>query len=219
MNFYKEIIIKETSEVSPYFLWSKLFMQVHLAFVEHQNSDQVCFGVSFPEYHIDPNNENFSMLGSSLRVFAPNKVDLEKLNLEKWLDRLRDYILIGEINHVPEKITNYLTVSNYRKTQNLLTETKRFMRRESKRLGRELNLEEATALQNKRFADKNGVTIEEARSHYANPELQALPFIRMKSLSNKNEYSIRILQKPVDKEMKGLFNTYGLSSVSTVPHW
>lgn len=44
-----------------------------------------------------------------------------------------------------------------------------------------------------------------------------LPFVNMKSLSNRHPMKIFIVKKEMDKEEKGVFNTYGLSNFSTIP--
>lgn len=44
-----------------------------------------------------------------------------------------------------------------------------------------------------------------------------LPFVNMKSLSNGHPMKIFIVKKEMDKEKKGVFNTYGLSNFSTIP--
>src|SRR5690625_5385178 len=85
MRFYQEITLIKTPDISPYFVWSKLYTQVHLALVEQQNPDKtVSIGVSFPAYHYVENEDGgYGTLGDKLRVFANSEQELERLNLQK----------------------------------------------------------------------------------------------------------------------------------------
>lgn len=213
MRFYQEITLIKTPEITPYFIWSKLYMQVHLAFVEQQNPDKtVNFGVSFPNYH-------FANLGDKLRIFANTENELQQLNLNKWLERLADYVLVEGIQSVPENVKGHLLVTRYRANTNLERLTRRFMRRESKRLGRELSFEEAQTMQNQRFAEKQDVSLQKAEKHYQQPQVKDYPFIKMQSLSGGRDFSLQIIQEPVSQPHQGRFNTYGLSGQSTVPNF
>ena len=51
MQFYQEITLIDQAEISPYFIWSKLYTQLHIALAESKDIDnQVNIGVSFPQY-------------------------------------------------------------------------------------------------------------------------------------------------------------------------
>lgn len=221
MRFYQEITLIKTPEISPYFIWSKLYMQLHLALVEQQNSDKtVNIGVSFPEYkYTDKEDAGSTTLGIKLRVFANTEVELQQLDLTKWLERLTDYVHIKSIRPIPENIDSYLLVKRYRPDTNLERLTRRFMQRESKRIGKALSFNEAKALQNQRFAKSNDITLKQAEQHYKQPKVKDFPFIRLRSLSSAEEYSLQIEQIRTEQHCTGSFNTYGLSSQSTVPHW
>lgn len=221
MKVYQEITIIKTPEISPYFIWSKLYTQLHLALVEQQNPDKtVDIGVSFPEYHCqNKDSKSSAFLGSKLRVFANSQAALEQLNLAHWLSRLADYVHTTSIKEVPNHVSEYLQVARYRPNLNMERLTRRFMRRESKRTGREISFEEAQEMQNQRLVDEAKVTIEEAKARYINPEVKDLPYIKMKSLSGEREFSLLINQQPVEQHQQGSFSTYGLSSKATVPNW
>lgn len=221
MRFYQEITLIKTPEISPYFIWSKLYAQLHLALVEQQSPDKmVNIGVSFPGYtYREKEDKEFASLGSKLRIFAPSEQALQQLNLSKWLERLIDYVHIKSIQPVPEIANSYLLVKRYRATTNLERLTRRLMRRESKRIGHEISLEEAKAMQNQRFVDKEKVSLGAAKAHYSNPVVKNLPYIKMKSLSGGREFSLLINQQPVEQQQQGSFSTYGLSSIATVPDW
>lgn len=96
-KYYKEITLLPNADIALYFLWSKVYQQVHLAFVDMQKEKSaVTLGVSFPEYNEDKNH-----LGSKLRIFGDEKDVFESLSIEKWLDRLMDYIEISSVMEVP----------------------------------------------------------------------------------------------------------------------
>ncbi len=197
MKYYQELTILPDPEISSYFIWSKLFGQLHIALADVKNTHGIdTIGVSFPDYYFDSKNGQSSKLGKNLRVFAPGNDELQKLNLNKWLERLTDYIYIKSIRDVPE-VTKYVSVHRYR-----------FKPVEV----------QATSL-----AKKLDISFEEAMTIVAKrqPELH-VPFIRMYSESNKTHYLLQILQKNRDEETRGHFNVYGMNGMSgnvTVPHW
>lgn len=221
MRFYQELTLIKTPEITPYFIWSKLYTQVHLALVEQQNPDEtVNLGVSFPEYKSFQKNEiSHGTLGNKLRVFASSEQELQQLNLLKWLERLTDYVHIKSIQPVPAEIAEHVYVKRYRANTNMARLTRRFMRRESQKQGRELSFEEAKALQNQRFAKENKVSLADAEKHYQQPSTQEFPFIKLKSLSGDKDFSLQIEQLAANERKEGVFSTYGLSSQATVPHW
>lgn len=231
-GFYQELTIIKSPEISPYFIWNKVYTQVHLAFVEQQNLDEtVNFGVSFPEYFYQyqqdsrndkDNNKEAASLGTKLRIFAASQKELEQLNLNQWLERLTDYVHIKSVRAVPENLTEHLLVKRYRpKTPlSLERETRRFMQRESARKNREISFDEAKSLQNQRFAEKREISLQAAKQHYLQPAAKNLPFVKLKSLSNTEDFSLQIEQVSVSQPLKGTFNTYGLSvQGATVPTW
>ncbi len=116
MNYFIELTLIKDSEISPYFIWSKLYTQLHLAFVEQKDSNEkIPYGVSFPEYkELDGKDKKIMLLGSKLRVFAHSSDELQKLDLNKWLERLTDYVHIKSVKAVEKSITQYLTVNRYR---------------------------------------------------------------------------------------------------------
>ena len=51
MNFYQEITLIPDAEISPYFLWSKVYTQLHIALAHVKNQHGVDgIGISFPNY-------------------------------------------------------------------------------------------------------------------------------------------------------------------------
>lgn len=216
MRFYQEITLIKTPDVSPYFIWSKLYTQLHLALVEQQNPDKtVDIGVSFPEYHrFEKDNKTIAVLGNKLRVFANSQAALEQLDLPRWFNRLADYVHVMSIKEVPNHVKEYLQVTRYRPNMNMEKLTRRFAKRKG------ISFEEAKKIQNERFVESNKASsLEEAERHYANPVVKDLPYIKMKSLSGSRGFSLLIDQQPVEQQQQGSFSTYGLSSKATVPNW
>ncbi|PIY57159.1 MAG: type I-F CRISPR-associated endoribonuclease Cas6/Csy4, partial [Zetaproteobacteria bacterium CG_4_9_14_3_um_filter_49_83] len=107
MNAYREISLLNDSDISLNFLWQKLFQQIHIALAENKSADgESAIGVSFPEYDA----AEFS-LGTKLRLFAQSEQELKQFQCEKWLERLSDYVSIGEIRAVPEHVSGYACFS------------------------------------------------------------------------------------------------------------
>lgn len=193
MKYYQELVLIKHPEISPYFLWSKIYAQVHLALVEMQNAGKTSIGVSFPEYEI---SQNRGRLGNKLRLFAENQTDLENLTLAKWLARLNDYVHQTGFREVPGKVNQYAIYQRYHTLGN-------------------------ANLLARRYAKRHNVSLEEALKRYKNLEisLTELPFIRLKSLTNGNIFNLFINKKPVDSLINKGFNAYGLSTESSVPEF
>ena len=199
LNYYQEITIIPDPDIAPYFIWGKLFTQLHIALADVKNNHKIdAIGISFPDYHYDDKNEQSSKLGLKLRVFAPNQKDLETLDLDNWLSRLTDYVHVKGIKDVPrDKIMGYVSVHRYRfKPIEVQTQT---------------------------LADKLKVSYEEAMAIVLKRKAELkLPFIRMFSESNKTHYPLQILQQPSEEDVTGGFNVYGMNGMRdnvTVPQW
>lgn len=220
MKYYQEITIVNSLNGSFFKMWSKLFTQVHLVIVEQakikygEDAKVSDIGISFPEYQqVDKNGKKFTILGSKLRVFATNKAELEQLNLPQKLSRLLDYVHIKSINSIPDEIKDHLTVKRFRQDRNIERLTRRYAKRKS------MSIEEAKAEQIGNYAVKHKVSIKQAKESYEKPKLKSYPYIIMNSLSRKEKFSLEIIQQEVPEPQKGQFNTYGMSSTATVPHW
>ena len=84
MNYYQEISLLSNVDVSLYFLWKKVYRQVHLALVEHKNiRNTSSVGVSFPGYNVEKNS-----LGRKLRLFSENEEVLKCMQLDQKLSGL-----------------------------------------------------------------------------------------------------------------------------------
>ena len=194
MKYYQELTLLLDAEVELYFIWSKLYTQIHLALVEIQDEQgNVPVGVSFPEYLPD---RGYTHLGKKLRLFAQDASTLETLQLPKWLDQLSDYVHYTKIRAIPEKITGYSIFQRYRTKTN------------AERLAR-------------RHAKRKGISLKEAMKAYTGfkDELTTLPFVRIKSQTNQNLFRLIINKRSVTQTEGTMFNTYGLSTNSSVPEF
>ncbi len=197
LTHFQEITLIADPEITPYFVWGKLFNQLHLAFVDVKNQHGIeRIGIAFPDYHFDKKGKS-SKLGLKLRVFAPSAADLTTLNLTHWLSRLSDYVHIKGINEVGDKATGQVSVHRYRFKP---------LEVQAKSLAKKLNISHSEAM---------------ATVAKREPE-KALPYIQLRSLSNQGNFTLKIWQQPCSKATKGSFNTYGMNGMTqhvSVPHW
>lgn len=195
MKSYVDITLLPDADIALYFLWSKVYQQIHLALVEAKDDNNtVKFGVSFPEYEYDEQNHKYT-LGSKLRLFAPSESDLQALNLRKWLARFSDYVHLTQIRDVPDQVGQYAFFKRLQPKSN----NARLAWRKAKREG--ISLERAMAYFEKR------------KETYSQE-----PFIRIGSLSSGHQYRLLIAKVETDMtDAANGFSTYGLSSSSAVP--
>lgn len=194
MQHYLDITLLPEDGIGHYFLWGKLYQQLHLALVEHNQGKDGDIGISFPQYSIKP-----PQLGLKLRLFAPTESELVMLNIAKWLSRFANYCHISSIKTVPEH-TQFVLFSR----KHCQTNLERLARRRAKRKGETLE----QAMQHfTGFKDDSST----------------LPFIATESLSSAgtsgsaNKFRLIIEQKIIPDHQPGNFNCYGLSKGATVP--
>ena len=190
MKYYQDITLLSEEEIPQHFLWQKLFQQIHIALAENKGADgSSAIGVAFPEYDA----AEFS-LGTKLRLFAQSEQELVQFQCEKWLERLSDYVRIGEIRAVPEHVSGYACFSQV------------------KPKGSRENLA-------RRRARRTGESYKEALKHFEGyqQEISRLPFIHMQSVSNGHKFKLFIQQKITAHPIQGPYSCYGLSGRSTVP--
>lgn len=194
MNFYQELTLLPTDDIGHYFLWSKIYQQLHLALVELTEGQGGSVGFSFPEY-----SAKQPRLGRKLRVFAPTEAQLTQCNVHKWLERLSDYCHISSIRAVPEQ-TQYAVFAR----KQCVSNPERLARRRAKRKGE--TFEQALA----HFVGFEG-------------EFSTLPFVALESLSTaasaeaNHRFKLFVTQQLVPKSQEGSFNCYGLSQAATIP--
>ena len=204
MQFYQEITLIDQAEISPYFIWSKLYTQLHIALAESKDTDnKVNIGVSFPQYIFEEKTEGQKAkvnLGKKLRIFAQSEAELQTLDLKKWLDRLTDYVHMTSIREVPENVKGY---AMYKRKQ-VKTNAQRLARHRVKR---------------------GDIGFDEALARYSNVLTTTdLPYIEMLSLSTSDEqdkkrFKLFIEKQSAQQSATHVFSTYGLSSESSVPEF
>lgn len=194
MQFFREIVLVPGTEVGIYFLWKKVFQQLHLAFVEMKDqSNQVPVGISLPGYC-----EEKTGLGNLIRVFSETEENLQKLNLDKWFSSFSEYVVISSIRTVPNSILKGFAV--FKRWQGN-TSIERLARRRARRMGEPL---------------------EKSLGHYSDYDEKRVnfPYIQAKSLSGKREFRLIIKREMRPEKSSGAFNCYGLSlEEATVPIW
>ena len=194
MQHYVEITLLPTDDIGHYFLWGKIYQQLHLALVELTAGQGGSVGFSFPEY-----SAKQPRLGRKVRVFAPSESQLVQFNAPKWLERLSDYCHVSSIRAVPEN-TQYAVFNR----KQCVINPERLARRRAKRKGE--TFEQALA----HFAGFEGKD-------------EKLPFVALESLSTapagdtNHRFKLFIDRKIVSQQQEGSFNCYGLSSTSTIP--
>lgn len=197
MQFYQEITLLPDVEISPYFLWTKVYTQLHLAFVEQQDDDgKIAYGVAFPQYRLNA-DKRVGFLGFKVRVFAQTERALQSLNLTKWLERLTDYVHMTSIRTVPaDKVTGY--AQYYRVIP-------------------KMPLDERIAHQ----AARHGVSVASAAEHLKGYEAQPTiePYVRLPSQSTGHDFALHIGKQSADGLGDGKFGTYGLSRSAGVPEF
>lgn len=194
MKHYLEITLIDGGNESLYFIWSKLYAQLHLALVEvKKHNDKSNIGVSFPEYRFNP-EKGIGFLGTKLRVFANSEEELQTLNIITWLARLSDYIHVSSIREVPvHKITGYAIFSR----KQVKTNASRLARHRIKR---------------------GDIDFDEAVARYQNIVTRSdLPFVQLKSLTNQHPFRLFIHKENKEHAEIGGFSSYGLSADATVP--
>jgi len=192
MNKYVEITLLNDADIDLYFLWEKLYAQLHLAFVETVNDNGlVSVGVSFPKYR----DGNKPWLGDKIRIFAESEGELNNLNLDKWLDRLTDYIHVKKVKDVPEKVNGYA----FFKRLNDKSNQEKLARRRAKNL--DISIEEARVF----FADQdNRQQPKRQLTHY--------PYISTLSLHSDSKYPMTVVREETTEAVfNGGFSTYGFS--------
>lgn len=206
MNFYQDLTLIDNSEVNLGYIWQKVYQQVHIALVEngYSNPDTAFksskIAVSFPAYA----DEGFP-LGNKLRVLAPELELLNRLDIESWLSRLRDYVHISPIKDVPRSV--------------------KFICFRQKRVKGEKRLEHSlhkkAAHISERFGEDLESTLKELKKRYTFHK-EELPYIHVESQTNKTDgrnsrFKLFIEKVELKEPQYGTFDCYGLSKTATVP--
>ena len=191
MNYYQDITLIPDGEVSPSFLWTKVFTLLHLALAEEQRREgMVKTALAFPAYQDKG-------LGNKIRILAPSAEQLERLHLEQGLERLSDYVHLTKIRKIVERrITGYSIYSRYQPDESVERKARRYARRHEG-----VSYKDALNLLNQR------------------EKTYELPYIQLKSVSTAQTFSLFIKKTSCQSEQPGTLSTYGLSDNASVPEF
>ena len=195
MKYYIELTLMDNPDFNLYTLWSKVYTQLHLAFVEQKDSlEKIAYGVSFPRYRLST-DKGIGFLGDKLRIFAHSAQELEQLNLNQWLARLNDYVHITAPRDTPHNVSYGI----YSRAVPKDSVEKRILHQ----------------------AQRRNISITEASTHFKGHVYTPLivPFISLKSLSGQHIFKLHIKKTLTDEASMGKFGTYGLSKTVTVPEF
>lgn len=146
-------------------------------------------GISFPLA-----KERKFGLGSCLRLHGDSQA-ISLLMERDWLVGMKDHLIISSTMPVPAD-ASHQTVRRVQAKSNV----DRLRRRQMKR---------------------KGLTVEQAREAIPDSaaEMLRLPFITLRSSSTEQSFRLFVEQKHVQAPIPGSFNSYGISSTATVPHF
>jgi CRISPR-associated endonuclease Csy4 len=179
-------------------LWQKVFQQVHIALVDNKvANNESAVALSVVGY-----GDKAFPLGNKLRLLAASGDILQKLDIQRWLNRLSDYCHISSIKTVPADIKQYARFNR----KNVKSIEKKAQRRA-------LHLD-------KPHDEVLAFLIEEGKS-----KASKLPFINVESQESKKQaaqgmscqFLLFIEQAISDEAVNGKFDCYGLSKTATVP--
>lgn len=192
MKYYLDITLLPGEEMGHYFLWEKLYHQVHLALVEHKNNlGQFVIAAAFPQF-----DGQAQRLGNKLRLFAPSESSLEQLAMGKWLARFSDYFHITSVRPVPAQVESYVSYS-----------------RPKVRTGKEREI--------RRRMKRHNETLDQATAHFKGFECRTTkaPFVYAQSYSSDVRFPLFIEEKVAlgTSEAVVAFDSYGLSSQGVLP--
>ncbi len=204
MKYYLDLTLLPDDGVSTFFLWEKVYPQLHLALVEQLDDKKGKIGVAFPQYHV---NEHTKHIGRKARLFAAEKQQLVDLNVSNKLERLLDYVHVTSIREVPENISEYARYSRVHGQASKEQLARRKVVRVKKKEGKDISYEEALA-------------------HYKNyGRLNTnLPCVFIKSMTNGTRFPLLIKQDVIgigtfDPAQNITFDSYGLSKEGYLPHF
>lgn len=146
-------------------------------------------GISFPMV-----TKEKKTLGNVLRIHGTQQ-HLERLQSMNWLQGMRDYTACSKILGTPQN-TEFCQVRRVQVKSNADRLRRRYIKRHP----------DASVDSIEKLFDKS------------KEEKTKLPFLSIKSSSSKQHFRLFLQHLSAqEKEMKGEFNTYGLSNTATVP--
>ncbi|WP_432463656.1 type I-F CRISPR-associated endoribonuclease Cas6/Csy4 [Agarivorans sp. QJM3NY_33] len=194
MKYYLDISLLPNDDLGHYFLWEKLYHQVHLALVDYKNQQgQFNIAAGFPQYCAQK-----CRLGAKLRLFAETESCLAALNIELWLAKYNDYLHITRIKPVPEKVKSFVSYARPAFAASIKQSITRRMKRHHE-------------------------TWEQASAHFEGykPRKIKAPFVYIHSYSKQTRFPLFIAQitSKSDSEGECAFDSYGLTRQGSIPQF
>ena len=190
MQYYKEITLMPPVDIPVHVVFEKVFTNLHHAFVKVKTEHNSVFAISFPAY-------TDNTLGNCIRVFASTEEALK--TLEKYLKfyRLSDYLRITRVREVPKHtIKGHSCYVRFQFDGSIHQKARRLAKRHD-----EISYDEAVKLIKRKV------------------ESIKLPYVKTRSNSTSQQFSLFIQKKCVEGPIEGTFNTYGLSLTGSVPEF
>jgi CRISPR-associated endonuclease Csy4 len=203
MNHYIDLRVRPDPEIATAHILNTVAGRLHLALVRLQSDD---IGISFPRFRLVvlPSNDAPPAADSSRQLRKPTLGDtlrlhgrherLRQLMALDWLAGLNDYVVAEGVRPVPLDVQHRIVAR--RQTHG---NAERIRRRQMQR---------------------HGLTEQEARARIPDSveKRLALPFLQLRSQTNGQAYRLFIEHTVCRNEATlGTFNTYGLSTLATVP--
>ena len=197
MKHYIDITLLPEADISLGFIWQKVYQQVHIALVDNKvGENESNIAIAFPRY----GDKQFPM-GNQLRLLAETEIQLSGLDINKWLNRLQDYIHIKSIKPVPDNCAQVCFVREQVKGQ--------------------VGIEKKMQAKAKHWSEKSGIPIEECLKSLEKSKPNTTtkcPFIWLESQETKRRNTDKSIKFPlfikrvvVEQQQAGRINCYGLS--------
>jgi CRISPR-associated endonuclease Csy4 len=198
MKYYLDITLLPEADITLGFIWQKVYQQIHIALVNNKvGMNESAIAVAFPLY-----GEQAFPLGNKLRLLADDESKLTKLNINRWLNRLEDYVHIKSIKPVPEDATQVCFVRQHVKGEE--------------------RIEKDMQSKAKHWSEKSGQPLDACLLELEKSKPKAdfsLPFIWLESQETKqrneggsSKFPLFIKKVDIAKQQTGVFNCYGLSA-------
>ncbi len=197
MKYYLDITLLPEADITLGFIWQKVYQQVHIALVDNKvGENESAIAVAFPLY----GKQKFP-LGNKLRLFAKDESQLTTLNINRWLNRLEDYVHIKSIKPVPEHASHVCFIRQHVKGEE--------------------RIEKDMQSKAKHWSKKSGQPIEACllALEKSKPKVEdKLPFVWLESQEtkqrnmNSNKFPLFIKKVDIVEQQLGVFNCYGLSA-------
>ncbi|MFT7430871.1 MAG: CRISPR-associated endonuclease Csy4 [Colwellia sp.] len=198
MKYYLDITLLPEADITLGFIWQKVYQQIHIALVDNKiGGNESAIAVAFPLY-----GEHAFPLGNKLRLLAADESQLMALNINRWLNRLEDYVHIKSIKPVPEDVTQVCFVRQHVKGEE--------------------RIEKDMQSKAKHWSEKSGQPLDACLLELEKSKPKAdfsLPFIWLESQETKqrneagnSKFPLFIKKVDVAVQQTGVFNCYGLSA-------